>query len=423
MKTAVVISTLLFATLAQCQTALAQAEAAVPFLLFSPSSEANGMAGTSIALPRFDPTASVFSPAQVGISALTTNVRGSFYPTDAQLPVAYQFPGFSYTAWAASAGVLLNDFMDLPLRVGVGLGYHRVDEDLGTFVITTPGNPAGIGTFESHENASGVVIGIGIEYLVRFGFGYTFRSVESRLSAVGTEQGQGDGEASGTTGDYSFLLEVPLVSIAEEIAGDRILSSGKFRPFLDLGGGCGWNNVGDKLVYIDEAQADPFPRTARTGIALSGGVSMGRNADWEILSAAWSREAEDILVDRNENGQWEYQSGFGDIQFGNNVIQGKKTANVSLRSGWQVQVGEIFTYRSGSVKTYIDYETRGYTIQLAGILKGISELLQGTPPAWLEFARDHIDIQYHSAEYEQQSSGKELTTYSGITVSLHTWPL
>ena len=303
------------------------------------------------------------------------------------------------------------------------MAYHRVDEHLGTFVITTPGNPEGIGTFDSHESASGVVIGVGIEYLVRFGFGYTFRSVESSLSAVGTEQGQGTGNASGTTGDYSFLLEVPLVSIAEEIAGDKMLSSGKFRPFVDLGGGFGWNNVGDKLIYIDEAQADPFPRTARTGIALSGGVSVGRNTDWEILTAAWSREAEDILVIRKENGQWEYQSGFGDIQFGNNVIQGKKTENVSLRSGWQVQVGEIFTYRSGSVKTYIDYETSGYTIQLAGILKGITELLEGTPPAWLAFARDHIDIQYHSAEYEQQSSGKELTSYSGITASLHTWPL
>jgi len=423
MKTAIVISTILVAVLARCQTALAQSEAAVPFLLFSPSSEANGMAGTSIAVPRFDPTASVFSPAQVGISALTTNARGSFYPTDSQFPVTSTIPVFSYTAWAASAGVLLNDFMELPLRIGVGLAYHHVDDDLGTFVVTTPGNPAGIGTFDAHEVADGVVIGVGLEYLVRFGFGYTFRSVESQLSAVGSEQGQGNGEASGTTGDYSFLLEVPLVSIAEEIAGDRMLTGGKFRPFLDLGGGIGWNNVGDKLVYIDEAQADPFPRTARTGIALSGGVSMGRNTDWEILSAAWSREAEDILVIRNETGQWEYQSGFGDIQFGNNVIQGEKTANVSLRSGWQVQVGEIFTYRSGSVRTYIDYETAGYTIQLAGILKGITELLESTPPAWLGFARDHVDIQYHSARYEQQSSGKELTSYSGITVSLHTWPL
>jgi len=423
MKTAIVMSTILVATLAPCKTALAQGETAVPFLLFSPSSEANGMAGTSIALPRFDPTASVFSPAQVGISALTTNVRGSFYPTDSQLPVASTIPDLSYTAWAASAGVLLNDFLDLPLRVGVGVAYHHVDDDLGTFIVTTSEGPEGIGTFDAHEDAAGVVIGVGLEYLVRFGFGYTFRSVESQLSAVGPEQGQGNGEASGTTADYSFLLEVPLISIAEEIAGEKTLTSGKFRPFLDLGGGIGWNNVGDKLVYIDEAQADPFPRTARTGIALSGGVSMGRNADWEILSAAWSREAEDILVTRNEAGQWEYQSGLGDIQFGNNVIQGEKTANVSLRSGWQVQVGEIFTYRSGSVRTYIDYETAGYTIQLAGILKGITELLESTPPAWLGFARDHVDIQYHSARYEQQSSGKELTSYSGITVSLHTWPL
>jgi len=400
----------------------AQGEAAVPFLLLSPSSEANGMGGTTIALPRFDPTASVFSPAQVGISALTTNVRVGFYPTNSGLPIGYTLQDMSYTAWAASVGVCLNDFVDLPLRIGIGLAYHRVDEDLGTFTITGSAGPTPIGTFEAYENGSGIVFGVALEYLLRFGFGYTFRSVESHLSPIGTEQEVGNGEANGNANDYSFLLDAPLVSIVEEIAGDRLLSSEKVRPFLDLAGGLGWNNVGDKLVYVDPAQADPFPRTARTGIALRGGVRITRHTDWEIISAAWSREADDLLVTRKQDGTWEYQSGLGDIQFGENVIQGRSTDDVTLRSGWQVQVGEIFTYRIGSVKTYVAYDTRGYTVQLAGFLKGITEILGSDTPGWLTFARDHLDMQYHSADYEAQPGGTNLTSYSGVSIFLHGWP-
>ena len=399
----------------------AQGEAAVPFLLFSPSAEANGMGGTTMAIPRFDPTASVFCPAQVGISALTTNVRLGFYPTHSGLPAGYALQDMSYTAWAASAGVLLNDFVDLPFRVGIGLAYHRVDEDLGTFTLTGSSGPVPIGTFEAHENASGIVIGVGIEYLLRLGFGYTFRSVESHLSPVGTEQESGNGEASGNVNDYSFLLDAPLVSIVEEIAGARLLSSETVQPFLDLAGGLGWNNVGDKLVYVDPAQADPFPRTARTGIALRGGVRIGRETDWEIISAAWSREAEDLLVTKKQNGTWEYQSGLGDIQFGENVIQGRSNDDVTLRSGWQVQLGEIFTYRNGSVKAYNTYDTRGYTVQLAGFLKGITGMLGREAPEWLTFARDHVDMQYHSADYKAQPEGTNLTSYSGVTILLHGW--
>jgi len=397
-------------------SAHAQGEAAVPFLLFSPSSEANGMGGTTVAMQRFDPTSSVFSPAQVGLSSLTTNVRFGLYPATKSTTFATVLPNLEYSAWAASAGVRLNDFVDLPLRIGVGLAYHHVVNDLGTFQITSPSGPTPIGTFEPRESASGFVVGVGIEYILRFGFGYTFRSVESQLSPGGTEQEQGSGNASGNTNDYSFLLEAPLVSIIEGITGKDVIVGSGLRPSLGLSVGMGWNNVGDRLVYVDPAQADPFPRTARAGIAVQGGFCLKDAPGWELLSAAWSREAEDLLVVRKADGTWEYQSGMGDIQCGTNLIQGRLTGNSGLRSGWQIQAAEVFTYRQGLVKGSTSYESWGYTIQLAGFLKGISQIAGSEMPDWLRFMSEHIDIQYHHAVLTLQQPLPAETSSSGLTL-------
>jgi hypothetical protein len=401
-----------------------QGEAAVPFLLISPSAEANGMGGTTIAIRRLDPTSSVFSPSHVGLSALTTHVDFGLCPPSAKVSPAFNLPDLEYGAWSASAGVLLNDLTDLPLRIGIGLAYHHVVLDLGTFVITNSSGPQEMGRFESYENASGFVLGVGIEYLLHLGVGYTFRSVGSHLSPVGTEQEQGTAEVHVDARDYSVLLEAPLVSIVEEITGDKVVIGDGVRPFFGLSVGVGWNNVGDKVIYIDPAQADPFPRTARAGIAVQGGVRLGDAPGWELLSAAWSREAEDLLVVRESDGTWEYQSGIGDIQFATNVVQGDLTKNVSLRSGWQIQVAELFTYRNGAIKVDPSrgpsYNTWGYTVRLAGLLKGVSEIAGSTTPEWIAFLRDHVDVQYHRGVSTQQYNEDHSST--GLTVVYHGLP-
>ena len=409
-------------TAALSQAPHAQGEAGLPFLLNPPSSEANGMGGTSIALQRFDPTASIFSPAQTGLSALRTNVRGSFYPTTAGLVTLYGFPDLDleYSASAVSAGVRLNDFIELPLRIGFGLAYHHVAVDYGTFIVTGEEGPEEKGRFEAHEDASGFVLGVGIEYLLRFGFGYTFRSVASHLSAVGPPE-ISSADAQEEASDYSFLLEAPLLTVVEEVSGWDAWPGGSLYPFLDLSAGMGWNNMGDRLVYVDQGQADPFPRSARAGIALKGGVRLDLPVSWEVLSAAWSREAEDLLVLRDSAG-WEYQTGLGDIEFGQNVLQGKLTDNVGLRSGWQIQAAEIFTYRQGSVRGSATYSTRGYTVQLAGMMKGLAQVMGNESPDWLLFARDHVDVQYHIAEYTLETTVTNTVSYSSLVFAFRVLP-
>jgi len=412
----------LCAAIACAVPAFSQGEAALPFLLFSPSTEANGMGGTTVALGRLEPLAAVFSPSQIGLLALTSHARFGFYPPSASgLPVV--LPDMQYGAWSASTGILLNDLTRLPLKIGVGLAYHRVDFDLGSFVVTSSSGPQPVGKFEATEEASGFVLGIGMEYFARLGFGYTFRSVGSHLTPMSPEGEQGTGDAHVKAADYGAMLEVPLVSIVEGITGDEVIFAGELHPSLGISAGVGWNNVGDNIVYIDPAQADPLPRTARAGIAVMGDVQLGNRPGWELLSGAWSREAEDLLVVRHADGRWEYQSGLGDVQFGTNILRGDLTANVTLRSGWQVRVLEVVTFRTGKIETPpargISYDTRGWTVQLAGLVKAIALIAGDTTPYWLVFVRDHLDVQYHAATMTRPM-GEDLSS-SALTLEVHGW--
>lgn len=401
--------------------AWSQGATAVPFLLISPSPEANGMAGTSVAVQRADPLGAVFAPAQVGLASFSTGVTGSFYPTRTDWLPQLSIPDLNTTAWAIQGGVLLNDFIDVPVRLGLGVAYHRVDFNLGKFVTTSPGNPAGVAYYDSYENASGVTIGVGCEYLVRLAFGYTFRSIKSHLSPIGTEMEQGPAEADVSAHDYSGYLLLPVVDLVDAATGGDAQLYGRLRPFADLSVGIAMNNLGDKVAYMGASQDDPLPRTAREGVAVAGGL---RLQGWEVAGATWSREGEDLLVVRAFDGTWEYQSGFGDLEFGHNVLAGHSSENIGLRTGWELRMMEFFTYREGGYRQEsLNYETRGITLQLAGVLKGVALLAGNEAPPWLLFARDHVDLQYHQSEYASESSPLANTKFKGLSLSIKIMPL
>ena len=379
------------------------------------------MAATAVAVERTDPLATVFSPAQVGLASLSTGIRGAFYPGKAEWDVQYSLPDLGYTAWAVQGGVRLNDFVDLPLRVGLGVAYHRVDLNLGEFSVTNSSGPTVIGTFNSFEYATGVTIGLGFEYLVKGGFGYTFRSISSHLSPIGIEEGGGGtGVADVAAKDFGGYLSFPIVDLIEALPHNSGKNHTGVRAFADLSLGFAINNIGDQVVYVDAAQPDPLPRTARAGLGAAAGV---RYAGWELVGATWSREGEDLLVVRkdSQNWEWEYQSGFGDLKFGHNVIAGHSSDDVALHTGWQLQFGEFFTYREGAYRqSNWSYETNGLTFRLAGLLKGIALAAGSDAPSWLLFLRDHLDVQYHRAK-----SGDlyELSKFEGLSVVLNVMPL
>jgi hypothetical protein len=423
MKTRTRCLTLTTFLIATVQCVSAQGEAAVPFLLLPPSPEANGMAGTATAAGRNDPTAALINPAQLGAGALATGVRGSFYTRGTAW-----LPGFfpadaRYSAWAATASLALNDLVDLPFRAGVALGFQSIDFDLGTFAVTGVAGPTVIGTYSSYENSRSFGVGAGFEYVVKFAAGLTFHSVESHLSPIGTEQEMAPGEADVTARSYGIMACLPVFDIARDLSGESIEPLPGVAPLLDLTGGMAWNNFGDRVVYVDPAQADPLPRTGRIGLGLEAGLHSAEAGGWRVLSFAWSREADDLLVTRLPDGTWNYDSGLGNLSFTENLLRGAAVDGVNVRTGWQIQVFELITIRNGRVNSFSSYDTRGLGFRLSGLLKGTEVLLGDQAPDWLVFLRTHFDLEYNTSHYTAPKSPYDDMSYDGLVlqVSGHPW--
>jgi hypothetical protein len=385
----------------------AQGESAVPFLLISSSPEANGMGGSAGTQPTRDALATISNPGQLGLFTLSNMFgAGTYAPRTDWIP-QFHLPGLTYGATAVSAGYNFRDLLSLPFSLSAGIGYSRVHIELGTFTVTGSGSPVPIAIFNPNETSQSICTAIGLEYYVRVGIGLSFKRIESILSPFGTEQEQGNGSARSSAVDFGVLVEVPVARIASELARSSFDIAPHTAPFLDLSFGYVKANVGDKMVYIDAAQADPLPRTATVGLGAEFGLnSNAGSSEWKLASFRVARQADDLLVVRNPDGSSDYQSGLGDIQFADNVILGKTNGKATVRKGWQVQVAEFLYLRGGSVDgPGLAYSTSGFSICLGGFLKmlGIVSPSLGMD-SWVGFTGEHFDLQYHSSKYDETTS-------------------
>jgi hypothetical protein len=403
----------------------AQGESAVPFLLITPSIDGNGMGGIGTSVGSDNATAPMRNPGQLGLFSLNNFFNAAFYTPKTNWLPQFNLPGLTYEAWALNAGVRINDFVDLPFRLSLGVGYAQVDLDLGRFTVTSSQGPTVISTFESWEESRNVTFGVGLDYLIKVSAGITFKSVESQLSPIGTESEQGGGKASVNARDYGIMALLPLPDLIEAAGGVSLEIVPKLRPLVDMGFGYARTNVGGSVVYIDAAQSDPLPRTAAIGTYIElGTIVTTLNPGWKPLSFMIVREAEDILVHRMDNGTWEYTTGLGDIQFSENVLLGKAAPNVGLRRGWQLQVGEMMYLRGGSVDSPgLQYETSGYTLRLGGLFKMLMIIAPGLrDEEWFRILADVLDLQYTSAKYSGGSSPIRDTSFNGINIVLRSIP-
>jgi hypothetical protein len=124
----------------------------------------------------------------------------------------------------------------------------------GEFIRTGSNDPTPIGTFRSFDAA--LTLGYATKVSDDWGLGFNFRVIHSRLSDKPTEGETGSGVATSISFDIATIwrpakFEVPLI-------GDL---GNNFSLGLNL------SNIGPKIAYIDQAQADPIPTTLRLGLA------------------------------------------------------------------------------------------------------------------------------------------------------------
>lgn len=225
------VAVLLFVT----GSLFAQGESAVPFLLIGPNSGNAGMAETGAGLVN-DASAMFWNPAGLSFQ------KG----TEVSITHSPWLPGLGL-------GDLFYDYLSakhyvkkLNGTLGVSITYLNIGK-----IIRTDEFGNEIGEYQAFDGA--IAVGYGTKITKDLGVGIVTRFIYSKLAVgfVGNEKG------SGIAYDLSFDL------------------SALWRPtktklkFLNnrFGIGLNFSNIGPKVTYIDNAQADPLPSNLRLGLA------------------------------------------------------------------------------------------------------------------------------------------------------------
>jgi hypothetical protein len=414
-----------FAFIVWCgSAAYAQGESALPFVLFGSSADANGMGDVAGSVPSLTATAPLANPGQLGLLSLENVFSGAVYPEKTQWNPAFYRPNPSYTATAFNLGYNFKDLLSLPIPVSIGVGYSRAVFRYGTFVFTSPSNPAGEQSFDPEETSTQFTIGLGLDYLVHVGVGVGFKSIESRLGLVSGASGVQEAIAKVPARDFGLIVVAPVTDIVSTLADTKLDLLPRIEPLLDLSFGYVHGNHGGEVRYTDAGQPDPLPRKATLGAGVEIGFAAKiRESRWRIATIMLSHEAEDILIIRANDGTFSYQDGLGDIKFMENVIQGKMNPKATVRKGWQLQVGEIVFVRGGHVAgPGRVYETDGFGVSINGIFRFLEFALPELSGGWIGFAGEHFDFQYNTSRYEGMTSFNAGTTFKQLNLVIKKLP-
>ena len=240
-------------------------EAAVPFLLLAPDSRfgAIGESGGGLA----DNSAAIFwNPA--GIAFLTgteVSITHSNWLPQFNLDLFYDY--LTYRQY----------FPDLSGSVTASVTYMN----FGEFVRTNEFSPDPIGKFRAFDAA--LTLGYATKLHPDWGIGMNFRIIHSHLSDKGTGQEEGSGVATSVSFDIAGMWRPAHLDIFGLNMDDRMSI------------GMNLSNLGPKISYIDQKQADPIPTNFRLGFAFNV-------FNDEFNSLIYTLDFSKLLVSRDTSG-------------------------------------------------------------------------------------------------------------------------
>lgn len=228
MKKYVVIASVLLITVFVAQLAFAVSEATVLFLMISPGARQASMGEAFVAVAN-------------DVSAVFWNPAGLAYQQGREAT-------FMHANWLPGlVDDLFYEFLAFKTSIeGVGtLGFNVVYLNLGKQMRTSVTGEE-LGEFNSSEYA--LTASYGTTVTDNLAMGVSLRFIYSNLSPVGAGAERGTGQASGFSFDVGLLYTFPFLN-------------------HKLNWGLNVSNMGPKIAYIDEAQADPLPTNLKTGFA------------------------------------------------------------------------------------------------------------------------------------------------------------
>lgn len=320
MKHIITLGIIVFAGLG---TTFAQpASSAVPFLLISPDSRSGGYGEGGVAMAGIDPNTIFWNPAALyRIKDVRASLTHSTWLPQFQADLFYDYLAMTYP--------LDEDFGTIGAHVTfLSLGEHTRTNENGDVM----------GTFKGFETAIGVSYGVQVNDDLSIGVGGRF--IYSRLSPFGTanEKGQGIGA--------SFGMDIAL----------------EYHPQWDplLKVGLTITNMGPKMTYIDEAQADPLPTNFRLGASY-------KVFDDPFFDLTVYADMSKLMVTRNDDGS---SDSFGKALITSWTKDGfsKEMTKSTLSMGGEFVYDKFISLRSGYFYENKDFGNRRFMTYGAGVV-------------------------------------------------------
>ncbi len=404
---------------------------AVPFLTIPSSVEGNGMGGIGASLVTEDAISNISNPAQLGIFSLSNSFSASSYA-----PKTEWLPSFgggqSLDASAVSAGLRLDRDVKLPAPISLGIGYSTVYFNLGSFTTFDPNNPSAVSSYNAFEKADMLTLGVGINYIVKFGLGYTYKWIDSEVAPAGLGHPIGSGAAKAAAYDLGAMLQIPVVDIASRLGHTPLVFGEGVSPLFNLTFGWTERNIGGGLYYPFQRQSDPLPRQGILGWNFEIGLQTRVDRQpWKLFSFTWAREASGILVSVQTTAAPDssgypvytnhvsYMGGLGKIHPVANLLYGQTTGDITVEKGWQIQVAQCLYFREGSSSPFggYAYNTKGESFHLNGLVMLLESFHIWNPQhGWLAYLVDHVDLQYNTSVYTSRTSLLNNTRFSSINI-------
>ncbi|OGU73508.1 MAG: hypothetical protein A2V93_06475 [Ignavibacteria bacterium RBG_16_34_14] len=394
----------------------AQGEAALPFLHLTPSPLQNGLGWTGASHPTDDPFGFYYNPAMLGYSSQTNNISLQSYPGSADW---LNLGIFEFNSQAINLGYnFKKELNGLSLSAGAGFIHSRIG--FGEFRTPT-------GSYDSYDSYNAYGLGASVDYYVLLSLGITFKSVHSELGYIGETSQVAKVDVNAI--DYGILLSIPLIKLIDDNYSFQLSQNSKLIPVFNYNLGYSRLNIGDEVYYIDPAQSDPIPLTARLGHTFSFGFDYeSDNISINLINYDLILEADDILIDRKIDtttfsSEISYQSLLGDIDFGKHLIQLKGDNKVVVHKAHAINLVETVTILIGSFEGRgfnENRKTNGLVFSTRGLFKWFYSQLETD---LLKFLAEHIDLKYISSSIFDKTNisidGRNIETdLSGISLSL-----
>ncbi len=415
------ISAFILFSMASPAWAQGPGSAAATFLLIQPSLRANGMGGTSVSSIDYDALGVAFNPARLGVWANENLVMAEFYPAKSDWLAGLASDIF-YDAKTLLAGYNLKK-LDHRIPVSLGVGYTRVDLDLGEIIVTGPDDPTTpIAVLHIVERAKLWTVGLGFDYWIKAGFGWSFKSIASDLGPAIVDNLVYPASTNIKAHDFGVVLYAPGDVILSRLTGSSLEIRPGLRTVLGLGLGYSKSNIGSTISYIDIAQPDPLPRTARMGVSLNAGLASTRHGrPWRLVSLEHQYETEQLLVRIADRGDVSYANFLGDINFFKNVILRQENSKIIAKAGWELGVNEFVFLRYGHYKDplgRVDYKTFGASISSYGLFNAFLQPTKQSP-VLVRHLTQHLDIRYDYSSYDfEEGHPLSRTDFHGMRIRL-----